>query len=95
MGLGEYFDKTAEEWIEVRIQSKWPMIAGIQPPLTYERLKKEKLVRAATPPVNWDPFMGLQFNHAPPSALNSTASDCFPSGRRWPRTASRLRLPRR
>ena len=62
VGLGEYFDKTAEEWIEVRIQSKWPMIAGIQPPLTYERLKKEKLVRAATPPVNWDPFMGLQFN---------------------------------
>ena len=62
VGLGEYFDKTAEEWIEVRINSQWPMIAGIQPPLTYERLKKEKLVRCATPPVNWDPFMGMQFD---------------------------------
>ncbi len=62
VGLGEYFDKTAEEWIDIRIQSKWPMIAGIQPPLTYERLKEEKLVRAATPPVNWDPFMGMQFD---------------------------------
>ncbi len=61
VGLGEYFDKTAEEWIAVRLQSSWPMIAGIQPPLTYERLKKEKMVRAATPPMNWDPFMGMQF----------------------------------
>lgn len=62
VGLGEYFDKTAEEWIAIRLQSKWPMIAGIQPPLTYERLKEEKVIRAATPPVNWDPFMGMQFD---------------------------------
>ena len=62
LGLGEYFDKTAEEWIEVRLKSQWPMIAGIQPPLTYERLKKEKVIRCATPPVNWDPFMGMQFD---------------------------------
>ena len=62
VGLGEYFDKTALEWIGIRIQSKWPMIAGIQPPLTLERLKEEKMVRAATPPVHWDPFMGLQFD---------------------------------
>lgn len=62
VGLGEYFDKTAEEWIQVRINSQWPMIAGIQPPLTYERLKEEKVVRAATPPVHWDPFMGMQFD---------------------------------
>jgi anaerobic selenocysteine-containing dehydrogenase len=61
-GFGDYFDKTAEEWIAIRLDSKWPMIAGIQPPLTYERLKAEKLVRAATPPVVWDPFMGMQFN---------------------------------
>lgn len=63
-GCGEYFDKTAEEWIAIRIDSKWPMIANIDPPLTYERLKEEKLVRAATPPVPWDPFMGMQFGTA-------------------------------
>lgn len=62
VGLGEYFDKTAEEWIEIRLQSKWPMIANIEPPLTYERLKEEKVIRAATPPVAWDPFMGMQFD---------------------------------
>lgn len=62
VGLGEYFDKTVEEWIAIRLQSQYPLIAGIQPPLTYERLKKEKMVRAATPPVNWDPFMGLKFD---------------------------------
>ena len=62
VGLGEYFDKTTEEWIAVRLASKYPLIAGIQPPLTYERLKEEKMVRAATPPVNWDPFMGMQFD---------------------------------
>ncbi len=38
------------------------MIANIEPPLTYERLKEEKVIRAATPPVAWDPFMGMQFD---------------------------------
>ncbi len=36
VGLGEYFDKTAEEWLAIRIQSKYPMIANIQPPLTMD-----------------------------------------------------------
>jgi len=61
VGLGEYFDKTAEEWIAIRLQSDWPFVAGIQPPLTYDRLKEEKMVRAATPPVAWDPFFGMDF----------------------------------
>lgn len=61
VGLGEFFDKTAEEWIDIRLQTQYPLIAGIQPPLTFERLKKEKLVRAATPPVSWDPFLGMDF----------------------------------
>lgn len=62
VGLGEYFDKTVEEWIDIRLQSQYPLIANIDPPLTFERLKEEKLVRAATPPVAWDPFMGMQFS---------------------------------
>ena len=62
VGLGEYFDKTAEEWIAVRLDSDYPMLKNIDPPLTYERLKKEKMIRAVTPPVPWDPFMGLKFD---------------------------------
>ena len=62
VGLGEYFDKTAEEWIQVRLDTDYPLIANIDPPLTYERLKKEKRVRAATPPFNWDPFVGMVFD---------------------------------
>ena len=62
LGLGEYFDKTAEEWIAVRLDTDYPMIASIEPKLTYERLKKEKAVRVMTPPVTWDPFFGMKFS---------------------------------
>ena len=61
VGLGEYFDKTTEEWLEIRLQSSFPMIANIQPPLTMERLKKEKLVRAAVPETPYDPYASRQF----------------------------------
>ena len=37
------------------------MIRGIEPPLTMERLKEEKRVRLATPPMDWDPFLGMDF----------------------------------
>ena len=53
MWIDHYFTKTAEEWIQVRLDTDYPLIANIDPPLTYERLKKEKRVRAATPPFNW------------------------------------------
>ncbi len=62
VGLGEYFDKTADEWIDIRLHSDWPLIANIQPPLDLERLKAEKMVRAATPPIAWDPFFGMEFS---------------------------------
>lgn len=61
LGFGEYFDKTAEEWCAIRIDSDDPMIRGIEPPLTMERLKEEKRVRLATPPMDWDPFLGMDF----------------------------------
>ena len=50
LGYGEYFDKTTQEWLALRLQSSDPSIAGITPPLTYERLKAEKMVRANVPP---------------------------------------------
>ncbi|MDR1713310.1 MAG: molybdopterin-dependent oxidoreductase [Coriobacteriales bacterium] len=62
VGLGEYFDKTTEEWIALRLQTPYPLIAGIQPPLTYERLKAEKMVRMVAPEFpKFDPFASLTF----------------------------------
>jgi anaerobic selenocysteine-containing dehydrogenase len=61
VGLGEFFDKTTEEWLEIRLQSPFPMISGITPPLTMERLKKEKMVRANSPEAPYHPFDVLKF----------------------------------
>lgn len=61
VGLGDYFDKTAEEWLDIRLQSPFPMIANIDPPLTMERLKKEKVVRAAVPEAPFDPYASRKF----------------------------------
>jgi anaerobic selenocysteine-containing dehydrogenase len=62
--LGEYFDKTTEEWLEMRLQSPYPMIANIQPPLTMQRLKAEKRVRAAVPETPFDPYTSRKFPSA-------------------------------
>lgn len=62
LGFGEYFDKTAEDWTRIRLDTPYPLIANVQPKITLERLKEEKLVRAAVPPVPWDPFMGMKFD---------------------------------
>jgi molybdopterin-containing oxidoreductase family molybdopterin binding subunit len=79
VGLGEYFDKTVEEWIDIRLQSSWPLIAGINPPVTVERLKQEKMVRAATPPVAWDPFIGMEFG-TPSARLEFYSERLVPVG---------------
>ncbi len=49
MGYGHYFDKTIPEWIDVRLNTDYPPVASIEPKVTYERLKKEKMVRANFP----------------------------------------------
>ncbi|MGI6221073.1 MAG: molybdopterin-containing oxidoreductase family protein [Coriobacteriales bacterium] len=57
-GLGQYFDKTLAEWIDVRLDTKFPLIANIEPKVTYERLKKEKMIRAMVPAMpKWDPYL--------------------------------------
>jgi molybdopterin-containing oxidoreductase family molybdopterin binding subunit len=62
VGLGEYFDKTADEWLAMRIDTDYPLIANIDPPLTWERLKSEKIVRSAAPlDPPYDPFSMLGF----------------------------------
>ena len=45
MGYGEYFDKTNDEWCEIRLQSPYPLIASVEPPITLERLKAEKAIQ--------------------------------------------------
>jgi len=61
VGLEHYFDKTTEEWLEICLQSQDPAIAGVNPPLTLERLKKEKMVRLNVPTELYDPFVSLGF----------------------------------
>jgi anaerobic selenocysteine-containing dehydrogenase len=62
VGLGEHFDKTAEEWLELRLQS--PMVQSVTPPVTIERLKKEKRIRANVPET---PFDASAFGFGTPS----------------------------
>lgn len=50
VGLGDYFTMSIPEYIDIRLQTQYPLIAGVQPPVTYERLKAEKMIRAAAPP---------------------------------------------
>ncbi|MFC2070069.1 molybdopterin-dependent oxidoreductase, partial [Chloroflexota bacterium] len=61
LGFGEYFNKTFEEWVEIKLNSKDPSIAGIEPPLTLERLKKEKMVRANVSREILPPFADKKF----------------------------------
>lgn len=49
-GLGEFFDKTGPEWIQKRLETQFPLVAYIDPPVTYERLKEEKIIRTMAPP---------------------------------------------
>ncbi len=61
LGLGEYFDKTDEEWLELRLQTTYPPVATLEPKLTLERLKKEKMVRMNVPAEpKFDMLAGLQ-----------------------------------
>jgi molybdopterin-containing oxidoreductase family molybdopterin binding subunit len=49
VGLEEYFHKSTEEWFEIMLQTSDPAIASLDPPLTLDRLKKEKMVKLDIP----------------------------------------------
>lgn len=61
LGFGEYFDKTTEEWLAVMLDTDYPLVKFLDPPLTYERLKKEKCVRTLAPAEPLDNTNGMQF----------------------------------
>jgi len=50
VGVGEYFDKQSfDEWFEIILKTDDPAVAVLDPPLTIERLKKEKMVKLNVP----------------------------------------------
>ncbi len=63
----------------MRIDSDYPFIAGIEGGVSMERLKKEKMVRLATPPFHWDPFLGLDFS-TPSGRLEFYCERLLPTG---------------
>lgn len=79
VGFGEYFDKTAEEWIDLRLATDYPPIATIEPPVTVQRLKQEKVVRANVPEEPWDPFAGMAFG-TPTGRLEFYCERLVPAG---------------
>jgi molybdopterin-containing oxidoreductase family molybdopterin binding subunit len=56
VGLGHLFEKTDLEYHELRLQSNSPAIAKADPPITMERLKKEKMIRLAPPDGYYNPL---------------------------------------
>lgn len=57
LGLGQYFDMTAEDMIKMLMDSRHPFFKGI----TWERLKKEGLVRMENPPDLSSHFLDKSF----------------------------------
>ncbi|MFC2070078.1 molybdopterin-dependent oxidoreductase [Chloroflexota bacterium] len=79
LGLGQYFDKTIDEWIELRLDSQDPSIAGIEPPLTLERLKKEKMIRANVTREPHYPFPDKKFP-TPSGRIEFYNEELIPTG---------------
>jgi anaerobic selenocysteine-containing dehydrogenase len=49
VGLGQYFDHTTEEWLRIMLQTDDPGVTGVEPPITLERLREEKIIRLNVP----------------------------------------------
>ncbi len=63
VGLGDYFDKTIQEWIDVRLDTDFPAIATLEPKVDYKRLKAEKMIRVNNPAEpKFDPYMDKTFD---------------------------------
>ncbi len=60
-GYGSFFDKTEDEWHAIRLDSPLPEFAGVEPPLTLERLKDEKMIRLNSPETLYDPMAAGDF----------------------------------
>ena len=61
VGMGDVFNKNTEEWLQMKLNTQDPGFTGVTPPITLERLKKEKAIRLNVPDKEFDPFEGLVF----------------------------------
>jgi len=93
LGLGEYFDKTLEEWTRLRLDSEDPSVANVDPPLTLERLKKEKIVRANVPEGLFNPWLPKGFL-TPSGRLEFYNEELLPAGDALPVFREQLESPR-
>lgn len=59
LGYGEYFDKTHDEWLEMKLESTDPIVAFAEPPITLERLRDEKIIALDTPQKRFNMFKEL------------------------------------
>jgi anaerobic selenocysteine-containing dehydrogenase len=93
LGLGEYFDKTVDEWMEFRLNSTDPSIAEIRPPLTLERLKKEKIILAHGQEGVVHPFLDKKFP-TPSGRIEFYNEELVPAGDALPVFREQLESPR-
>ncbi len=93
VGLGEYFDKTFEEWLSLWLDSQDPSIAGIQPPLSVERLKSEKIVRANVSECPSKPWFSTKFM-TPSGRLEFYNEDLLQAGDALPVFREQMESPR-
>lgn len=50
VGIGEYFDKTNEEWLRFKLDTTQdPALTELDPPVTLDRLREEKIIRLNVP----------------------------------------------
>lgn len=93
LGFGEYFDKSIDEWIEMKLNSDDPSVAGIEPPLTLERLKKEKIIRANVPREPFQPLLDKKFP-TPSGRIEIYNEELIPAGDALPVFREQLESPR-
>jgi len=62
LGMGDIFEGTEEDFINLRLQTEDPAIASLTPPLTIERLKKEKMVKLNVPDYPYSVWDKLEFS---------------------------------
>ena len=56
-GFAEYFTMTIPEYIDLRLNTDYPLVKCLEPKVTYERLKAEKMIRYGAPEEpKWDPW---------------------------------------
>jgi anaerobic selenocysteine-containing dehydrogenase len=93
LGFGEYFEKTMDEWMEFRFDSQDPSVTGMEPPLTLERLRKEKMIRANVPKQVGHPFLDKKFN-TPSGRVEIYCEELVPAGDELPVFREQMESPR-